>query len=179
MKNIDDYLRLDHAALAALTPAERFRVLGDLAERAGAWITDQRGAYIEQLRVELGLSDEGLASYLGVSRAALARVGDGPMTADGVRPALLRRGAELLLEYTDGHHSDLMKALELVTKRGRPSLEDHRAAARRLSLAGRDLSGDALASMSEVERAAAARAVAHASEVAEDVQWRPSRDNAA
>lgn len=176
--NIDNYLSLNHRALQALTPAEQFRVLGDLAERVGAWVTDQRGAYVERMRSDLGLSDEELAARLGVGRTALARLGDGPMTADGVRPALLRRGAELLLEHTGRHVSDLMKALEMLAKRGRPVLEDQRAAARRITLAAGSLSGVDMASMSSVERALVSRAVSHAGEVAEGVQRRPSREDA-
>ena|SRR5690625_1075216 len=175
--NIDDYLSLNHRALQELTPAEQFRVLGDLAERASAWVTDQRGVYIERMRAELGLSDEELAARLGVGRTALARLGDGPMTGDGVRPALLRRGAELLLEHTDRHVSDLMRALGLLTKKGRPVLGDQQAAARRITLAAGSLSGVDMASMSSAERAIVSRAVSHAGEVAEGVQRRPSREN--
>ncbi|GAB3224050.1 hypothetical protein GCM10027447_12260 [Glycomyces halotolerans] len=175
MTNFDDYLILNWPELEKLDPAERFRVLGDLAEGAGAWITDQRGQYLEQLRAELGLDDEALAERLGVGKVALARLGDGPMTAQGVRPALLRRGAELLLEHTDRHTGDLMKALGMLTKRGRPVYADQRAAARRIAVAAGDLADGHLESMSRGERALVARAVAHASEVAEGRQWRPDQ----
>lgn len=175
--DVDRYLSLNHAALEALDPAEQFRTLGDLAERASIWVTEQRGAYVERMRSDLGLSDEELAARLGVSRAVLARLGDGPMTADGVRPALLRRGAELLLEHTDRRRGDLSRALKALTKKGRPVLEDQRAAARLIRDAAEGLSGDALVSLGGSDRELVFRAVAHASAVSRDVQRRPSRGN--
>lgn len=168
---IDDYLTLNRAALDRLTDVERVHVLSDLAKRAGTWLAHARADAIDELRIAYG-SDKAVAAALGVDRVAIATVGDGPMViaAGGlrIRPALLRRGADLLLEYpapgTDTRQ--LMEAMGALKRPGRPSGNLLTAAARRLARAvPRDL-GQLRDQMSYEEYRTLSRALAHASDVA-------------
>lgn len=175
MINVDEYLILDRRALDALPVEDRFTVLAELAERAGPWIRDQRTVLVDELRAALG-SEQEVAQLLDVSRQRLADMGDGPVVLGGVRPALLRRGAELILQSLSGpsptYTQAATTALELLGHRGRPSYERLVAAARRIKQASAGVRVDELA---DAERATLRRAVAHAAELAghaTEMSWR-------
>lgn len=166
---IDDYLTLNHVALDKLSDVDRVHVLGDLAQRAGKWLAHARADEIDNLRIAYG-GDKAVADALGVDRKAIADIGDGPVIAhagQSIRPALLRRGLELLIEYAPAgtNARDLMQALEILKKPGRPSGNLLLAAARRIVRgAPRDL-GRMRHEMPHEEYRTYARAIAHASDL--------------
>lgn len=163
---IDEVLSIDWERLAGLDEAARFRLLGDLAETAGSWIRDQRATIVEGLRAETG-SDEAVARRLGVTRKALAYIGDGPIVA-GARPQLLRRTAEILVEHATGQVAwgYANKALQELTKGGRPSESGLAMAAKRIEMASRNLNTEGLGA---AELAVVRRGTGHAAEVASKV----------
>ena len=161
--DINDYLRLD-PRIDDLPPAERYALLGELSQQAGPWLREQRGRLVDELRDRLG-GDTTVAEYLGVSRTALADLGDGPVGPAGIRPRLLKRAADLIARYGQdaaASHPQMRQVHQVLAKRGVRSEAELRGVATRLVAAGRNIDVEA---MSEDEQSLWRRSIVHATDV--------------
>ncbi|WP_174545591.1 hypothetical protein [Nocardiopsis dassonvillei] len=158
--NASDYLHLD-PSINQLSPAERFALLGALSQLAGPWLRGQRARLVDELREELG-GDTEVAEHLGVSRTALANLGDGPVGPGGIRPRLLKQVADLISMYGQDAAAaspQMRQVHQVLAKRGVRSEAELRGVATRLMVAGRNID---IASMSVEERDLWRRGIAHA-----------------
>ncbi|MFC7344897.1 hypothetical protein [Saccharopolyspora griseoalba] len=165
--NINDWLTLQRSSLEKLPFVEQVDVLTALIAEAPKWLSTERATVIDNMR-SAGHSDTAIADMLGTTRQALSDLGDGPATnIDGVwaRPRLLRETIELLMPHA-ADSRDLVAALGVLRRRGRPNSVEIRGAALRISRAARNARID-WESLPPGESSTLRRGIAHATDIAQ------------